>query len=198
MRRAQEEEKDRRSVAVYPTPDGEDMENAIPVWTQPVAGSNWDEVVIPVVARKRGLNGQYEMTDGSPKVVQVRETVPEPAPGTFGYDHTKYKPPRTDWETVQGIQMDEFGQQRRHTEEHAEEEEIPSQQPRIEDIRPIQPMESSPKFWTSPPTSPVPFAHYGPKDEPSSTTMADRGYIQPNEKTKADSDEAGCCKCVIM
>ena len=34
----------RRSVGVYPTADLEDAEHAIPTWTQPVAGSNWDEV----------------------------------------------------------------------------------------------------------------------------------------------------------
>jgi hypothetical protein len=40
------EEKNRRSVAYYPTPaDGVDMVDAIPSWTQPVpASGNWDEV----------------------------------------------------------------------------------------------------------------------------------------------------------
>lgn len=34
----------RRSVGVYPMTDLEDAEHAIPSWSQPVAGSNWDEV----------------------------------------------------------------------------------------------------------------------------------------------------------
>ena len=34
----------RRSVGVYPVADLEDAEHAIPTWTQPVTGSNWDEV----------------------------------------------------------------------------------------------------------------------------------------------------------
>jgi len=34
----------RRSVGIYPVTDLEDAEHAIPTWTQPVAGSNWDEV----------------------------------------------------------------------------------------------------------------------------------------------------------
>lgn len=39
------DDKDRRSVAVYPELQGDDMENAIPSWTQPKpAGGNWDEV----------------------------------------------------------------------------------------------------------------------------------------------------------
>ena len=37
-------EESRRSVGVYPATDLEDAEHAIPTWTQPVAGSNWDEV----------------------------------------------------------------------------------------------------------------------------------------------------------
>jgi hypothetical protein len=34
----------RRSVGVYPATNLEDAEHAIPTWTQPVTGSNWDEV----------------------------------------------------------------------------------------------------------------------------------------------------------
>lgn len=37
-------EESRRSVGVYPATDLENPEHAIPTWTQPVAGSNWDEV----------------------------------------------------------------------------------------------------------------------------------------------------------
>lgn len=70
-----EDEKNRRSVAVYPEPTGENMMDAIPSWTQPVPnGGNWDEVVLPVVARKRGLDGHYEQADGS---VQHRKPEPE-------------------------------------------------------------------------------------------------------------------------
>jgi hypothetical protein len=45
-KRAAEDDKNRRSVAYYPTPeDGVDMVNAIPSWTQPVpASGGWDEV----------------------------------------------------------------------------------------------------------------------------------------------------------
>lgn len=36
---------DRRSVAQYPTPEGDDMAHAIPSWTQPVpSNGNWDDV----------------------------------------------------------------------------------------------------------------------------------------------------------
>ena len=42
--RIKKEGDNRRSVGVYPMTDLEDAEHAIPTWTQPVAGSNWDEV----------------------------------------------------------------------------------------------------------------------------------------------------------
>ena len=63
------------------------MADAIPSWTQPKKVGNWDDVridqlllkidhvaeqsdlqvVLPVVARKMGLDDQYEEADGSPK-----------------------------------------------------------------------------------------------------------------------------------
>ena len=42
--RSKKEEGNRRSVGVYPVTNIEDPEHAIPTWTQPVVGSNWDEV----------------------------------------------------------------------------------------------------------------------------------------------------------
>lgn len=85
-RKELEAEAKRRSVAYYPTPAEEDMSmDAIPSWTQPVPRQgNWDEVhflcffngkstenlicvqvVLPVVARKKGLDGHYEHADGN-------------------------------------------------------------------------------------------------------------------------------------
>ena len=42
--RIKKEDETRHSVGVYPVTNLEDAEHAIPTWTQPVAGSNWDEV----------------------------------------------------------------------------------------------------------------------------------------------------------
>ncbi|THU86712.1 hypothetical protein K435DRAFT_842786 [Dendrothele bispora CBS 962.96] len=74
--------------------DGVDAD-AIPKWTVPVtkAGSGgWDDVILPVVARNQGLNGHFETADGSPRPVKDMEGEIVPAPGTFGYDHSKYRP----------------------------------------------------------------------------------------------------------
>ncbi|EIW81100.1 hypothetical protein CONPUDRAFT_56317, partial [Coniophora puteana RWD-64-598 SS2] len=70
----------RGSVAEYPKPDGEaDMSDAIPTWTQPVPrGGNWDEVVLPVVARKKGMDDHYEQADGSPRALPAGSIPVEP------------------------------------------------------------------------------------------------------------------------
>lgn len=83
-------EENRRSIGQYPTPDGDDVMDAIPSWTQPIPPTgNWDDVrtyslifepqylivgqvILPVVARKKGLEGHYETADGSPKPPQRR------------------------------------------------------------------------------------------------------------------------------
>lgn len=41
------ENEDRRSIAQYPSPEGDDIVHAIPTWTQPISGSgNWDDVSV--------------------------------------------------------------------------------------------------------------------------------------------------------
>lgn len=84
------------------------------------------------MARKKGLDGLYEQADGSPKPKKVEEPRAPvrsrvrctllcslmckcvlQAPGTFGWDHSKYRPPPDD------IQKDEFG---RPVERIAEED----------------------------------------------------------------------------
>ncbi len=93
---------DRRSVAHYPSLEGDDVVHAIPSWTQPVPSSgNWDDVgtiyftvdshinavyqvVLPVVARKKGLEGQYEHADGSPKP-KPTNTVIEPVSASVSH-----------------------------------------------------------------------------------------------------------------
>ena len=69
-----------REVAEYPeVPDGgESMADAIPSWTQPKKAGNWDDVVLPVVARKMGLDDQYEEADGSPKARKQSDDVIPP------------------------------------------------------------------------------------------------------------------------
>lgn len=194
MKQAKQGEGGKRgSIAVYPTPDGEDIENAIPSWTRPVENSNWDDVVLPVVARKKGLDGQYETTDGAAKTKAARENVPEPAPGTFGYDHSKYKPPRIDYEeTTEEIQMDDLGQQKEVEAIFARQEQQPIGLA-VDEHRPIHPMGTLPKSRSS---SPAPFARYTPNSDPLAAEKKHDDYLQ---KRVDDGDGgSGCCKCVIM
>ncbi|KAF5380735.1 hypothetical protein D9757_007156 [Collybiopsis confluens] len=142
-RQKQREEESRKSIAAYPDP-GDDPMHAIPTWTQPVPhAGNWDDVVLPVVARKRGLDGQYEHGDGSVQI-KKKDSMVAPAPGTFGFDHSKYRPPREDGSEGESIPLDEFGARNERRSlgrldrdgEEAETERLPTHpQTTIEDQR---------------------------------------------------------------
>ncbi|KAL4249210.1 hypothetical protein ABKN59_006949 [Abortiporus biennis] len=194
------EEDSRRSVATYPAPDGEeDMVHAIPSWTKPVeGGGNWDDVVLPVVARKKGLDGHYEQVDGTPKPKPPGEPIYEPAPGTFGLDQSKYRPPRTNLQPEE-IPMDEFGQRK---EISAREEPQTLAPPSPVDLRPPE----SPAFGTrSRAESPAPFSRYL-VDERNGNAIPDIQVAKPSMdlntqlrvEQEVEEHSGGCCKCVIM
>ncbi|KAJ7646199.1 hypothetical protein B0H17DRAFT_438060 [Mycena rosella] len=200
------DENNRRSVAYYPSPgDDEDMADAIPSWTQPVAPSTgrWDDVVLPVVARKKGLDRLYEQADGSPKPKKVEEPV-APAPGTFGWDHSKYRPPRDG-----DIQMDEFGRPVARIPEDDDEDErqrafgSPLYPPTEHDLRPVGPQQArAPPTKVEPPRSPVPFADYAPGGAANVNIDLEAAQMkygaQPPPPPADDDGGAGCCKCVVM
>ncbi|KAF9015838.1 hypothetical protein BDZ89DRAFT_1076136 [Hymenopellis radicata] len=179
----------RRSVAHYPTP-GDDMRDAIPSWTQPVPRQgNWDDVVLPVVARKKGLDGHYEQADGSPRARQV-ESIIAPAPGTFGYDHSKYRrPPRDD--DSSSIPMDEFGLRQENGGIVEEEEDV---QPRHAPPPPILTNHDRTPLPVRSPSSPVPFSHYAPnttvKLQPVSTGPTKLEVQEPlHQQEPVEDDE---------
>ncbi|KAJ7505731.1 hypothetical protein B0H11DRAFT_1708048 [Mycena galericulata] len=196
------DEKNRRSVAYYPSPgDDEDMADAIPSWTQPVAPptGRWDDVVLPVVARKKGLDGLYEQADGSPKPRKVEEPI-APAPGTFGWDHSKYRPPRGD----NNIQMDEFGRPVERVPEEDEEHGAfgkPLYPPTEHERQTVGPQAAKPPPPRGDrPHSPVPFSDYRPDVTVNIDLEAAKLKYggQPQPPPPEDDGGAGCCKCVVM
>lgn len=186
----------RGSIASYPTPEGDGMVDAIPTWTQPIQKSGtWDEVVLPVVARKKGLDGQYEQADGSPRPKPPNPVAP--APGTFGYDYSKYRAPRGE-----EIPMDEFGKlpsEIQETPVPIPESPPPTVPPLTEELeRPIRPARR--KTIPRPPDSPAPFSHYQHTDIPTiNVTRPSTDVELPQQVPHDDEDTgAGCCKCVVM
>ncbi|KAJ7243739.1 hypothetical protein C8J57DRAFT_1191713 [Mycena rebaudengoi] len=194
------DEKNRRSVAYYPSPgsgDEEDMADAIPTWTQPVTPSTgrWDDVVLPVVARKKGLEGLYEHADGSPKPRKVEEPI-APAPGTFGWDHSKYRPPRND------LEMDEFGQPRpRPVEPRAEnggEEDAPG-----EFGGPLYPPTAHDQQRVGPQGTRGEAPRGAEQQQRAAAARRHRpgggeGEQQQQQQQAEAEDDSGCCKCVVM
>ncbi|KAI0762018.1 hypothetical protein BD413DRAFT_485126 [Trametes elegans] len=197
--RPTQKEENRRSIGQYPMPEGD--EHAIPTWTQPVpANGNWDEVVLPAVAKKKGLDGHYRTADGSPKPRPPEEVIYEPAPGTFGYDATKYR--RRQSGDPEQIQMDEFGQRNPpeqqlpvHNNQHGLTAQAPS---------PIPPLTPASFDRPNRAPSPPPFAHYAAQSEdgdPSVQTAQHLGAFPQSGKPQMVVEEesgGGCCKCVIM
>lgn len=124
------------------------------------------------------------------------------APGTFGYDHSKYRPPRDYDPNYQYTSPDEFGLSKPGRPGAAEEEEgqdltfaSGSYPPSKHDETRVGPM---------PPSSPAPFSHYASsKEEPpvisltTPTFDVERGKAAGNGKGEDDGG-AGCCKCVVM
>jgi serine/arginine repetitive matrix protein 1 len=200
-KRQMTEEEKRRSVAVYPLSAGDDdMADAIPSWTQPKPKEgNWDEVVLPVVARKKGLEDQYEQADGSPQPKKIVKLV-APAPGTFGF---KYRSPQD----AEDIPMDEFGLQTEEVDEEDEEEEHQDPKPSQEPVSLERHDEKPPPVRHKPPPSPAPFADYLPPRAPVVSPVVSPVVPHPAQsnlnklqslRPEEDEDDGGCCKCVIM
>ncbi|KAF5360459.1 hypothetical protein D9756_004959 [Leucocoprinus leucothites] len=211
-----------------------DMSNAIPYWTQPkvVGGDgNWDDVralfrcfflcallrfaptlvfvmflfvVLPVVARKRGLDNHYEKADGSPQPKKKQVAPIAPAPGTFGYDGTKIRRRGED------IEMDEFGRPQPGTNQTPDvlEEVEPSkllEEPTAEEGEGLNTEVSvahdNIRVPVKPPPSPAPFAHYAPTTTKHLTQPIVLSVARNEEQQVAveqDEKGAGCCKCVVM
>lgn len=116
------------------------------------------------------------------------------APGTFGFDHSKYRPPRGDAEF---IPMDEFGRpSTRITEEPGQTDVDPSSSrfaPTAHDETPLP-------VRYPPPSSPAPFSDYAPTNDTIVVRPVGGKGGADVEQGRVDDDDAGggCCKCVIM
>ena len=168
--------------------------------------------MLPVVARKKGLEDQYEQADGSPQPKKIAKLIAPvrlvscafsfldlnffKAPGTFGF---KYRFPKDE----EDIPMDEFGQP---TEQIEEEEEEQDPKPAQEPVS-LEHDEKPPPVRHKPPPSPAPFAEYLPPRTPvvspvvsplvSRPTKPNVNNLQPVQPEE-DKVDAGCCQCVIM
>ena len=147
-----------------------------------------------------GLEG-YEEVDGRSLSNQTtREPeVPPPAPGTFRYDHSKYRPPRGSEE------VGEFGGRKEmEVEMPPVAMPVPQRSPGVSRSTPSP----FPPSHVSPPPSPAPFSSYtanavgnperrsaqihrGPPDIVLTAPTFSQVEIEKEE-------ESGCCRCVVM
>ncbi|GJJ15618.1 hypothetical protein Clacol_009896 [Clathrus columnatus] len=132
------------------------LTDAVPDTRTPIpVDGNWDEMILPTVARRMGI--EYEKTESIPPKSSQPQIVP--APGTFGFDYSKYKPSRP---SEEAMVMTEFGTRTPISESKDLDEGEPAQQ--LESMEPAElPIDKPP-----PPTQQMrprrdtlpPFAHY--------------------------------------
>lgn len=134
---------------------------------------------------------------------------PQQAPGTFGYDYSKYKPGQMGGES---IPMDEFGAHR------AQDADALAEQAALEDAAaadadPSDPQSPSKREKALPPIatngggrggvqsppSPAPFASYKPREEDLVMRTDQIPMPRPEQQLPVQEEESGgCCKCVVM
>jgi hypothetical protein len=128
------------------------------------------------------------------------------APGTFGWDHSKYRPPREGGD----IQMDEFGRPVEQQRPHEDDDGVDRRDPFGRPLYPPTEHDRQPVgLQATAPTkaegrrSPVPFAEYHKQPDGSVTIDLEAaklkygGKQQPGQ-AEDDAGGAGCCKCVVM
>lgn len=185
-----------------PHPLADAIPHIPPSQTAPDDG-NWDDVVLPTVAR-RMQGPDVVMLERKPAEEKEEEPIP-PAPGTFGY-HEKQRERANakarDIRRGSGLEMEEFGAwdtMGKKVEEKAEERKKAPSPPPFADYTPIPP--PAPEVVPSPAesrrqsTRPAPTAQL---NGGMVITEADLRQASGKGKSKDDSHGAGCCKCVVM
>jgi len=123
------------------------------------------------------------------------------APGTFGYDYSKYRPPRDGDPMPNGIEMDEFGNRKSAVDTSPPVEKLKEDPPStaatmIEDQRPITTTKQNGyNLRPSPAPSPPPFSHYTPQGQLEANPVSSQNHHLVEEE---EDRSGGCCKCVIM
>lgn len=182
-----------REVGEYPDmPDGiESMADAIPSWTEPKKAGNWDDVVLPVVARKMGLEDHYEEADGSPRQRRESQEVIPPQPGTFGIDESKSRI-RIHPETGEAIPMDDLGG--KPSEEFVDTKKAKrlSKPKRVPPIDTSTAAQKKTNKSLSPPPSPAPFSQY------AQANLLEGAPQELGHSPVEEEGNASCCRCIIM
>ncbi|KAF8606978.1 hypothetical protein BDV93DRAFT_542574 [Ceratobasidium sp. AG-I] len=185
-----------------PHPLADAIPHIPPSQTAPDDG-NWDDVVLPTVARR--LQGpDVVMLERKPVEEQEEERIP-PAPGTFGYlerQRERENAKARDIRRGSGMEMEEFGAwdiPGKKVEEKAEERKKAPSPPPFAAYTPHPP--------PAPEVAPPPAEPRRQSTRPAPTAQSNGGMViteadlrraSGKENSKDDDHGAGCCKCVVM
>ncbi|CCO30757.1 hypothetical protein BN14_04787 [Rhizoctonia solani AG-1 IB] len=152
---------------------------------------NWDDVVLPTIAR-RMQGGDVVMLERKP----IEEELLPPAPGTFGYEEKEKARKEYDERRSSGTEFEEFGGwdgipkkpktvEKPKVVEKAEERRNAPSPPPFSDYTPIPPVAKPPEPTPAPVMQPM--------------TISEAELRQDTAgRPKDDSHGSGCCKCVVM
>jgi hypothetical protein len=107
------------------------------------------------------------------------------APGTFAFNHSKYRPPPGD----DDIPMDEFGR----TEEGNDDRYSKGRSTQMKHDETRLPVQHPPS------SSPGPLSYYSPPD--GKPKVQENKVVKPPldlERGKDADEDGGCCQCVVM
>jgi len=183
-----------------PHPLADAIPHIPPSQTAPDDG-NWDDVVLPTVARRMQAP-DVVMLEGKPKEKQEEERVP-PAPGTYGYLERLEELERAkerDRRRGSGLELEEFGAwngvRRKGAEKVEERVKAPSPPP-FAAYTPVPEVVQPPVEPRRESARPSP----SPTAQTNGVVITEAALRQPGlgrHKLKDDSHGAGCCKCVVM
>ncbi|QRV77620.1 hypothetical protein RhiJN_05635 [Ceratobasidium sp. AG-Ba] len=159
---------------------------------------NWDDVVLPTIAR-RMQEPDVVMMESKPKPKPEEEPIPPPA-GSFSYYQRLEELERSkerDRRRGSGIELDEFGEwhgAKKKPDERIEERKKAPSPPPFADYTPHPPPPPEVVRQPEPRPSPTPTA------QPNGVviTEADLRQTTSGKRKDDDSHSAGCCKCVVM
>ncbi|KAH7337031.1 hypothetical protein B0J17DRAFT_718934 [Rhizoctonia solani] len=154
---------------------------------------NWDDVVLPTIARK--LQGVDVVMIERKPMEDIEEPIP-PAPGTFGYQERERERKAREQRRDSGTELEEFGAwdgairkpkavEKAEERKRAEERNKAPSPPPFSDYTPVPPVVKPPE--------PIP----KPVMQPMVISEGDLRQSMP-DRHKDDSHDSGCCKCVVM
>ncbi|KAG8804108.1 hypothetical protein FRC17_006037 [Serendipita sp. 399] len=170
----------------------------------PPSKGNWDDIVLPAVTKKMGIEGYGLKSEGggileiSEEVRKRMSAIHPPVPGLFGYDTSKYRGPRPE----EDINMAELTVAQPESPPHTPKARPSASSPPPEEIPALAAGRTSPLAFSHYQTNLQPLSEKGERRKggvPTITVSPPSAEEHAKYKRKMEEDKhSGCCGCIIM